>query len=248
MRVRAIICLFLAAVTLAEARPKRRSAERSRYVIGDKPPVLLLTFNDGNLSPAADWSLEGNNGTIANNVTVVSDGAGGTCANFTTGDDQISCGTDSSLNCYQNITISHWLKAGTLNQMTTLGRGGSSAKNHYWVYHEQSGNGWGMWVANVHTRPATPRIADPFDWDHMVITWRTSDDLMTFYFNGAYYDAQTSAGNIANYASSTLRIGVDPRDGGGLDWVGDMDEIVIYPYCMSAGEVSELYNRGKAEF
>jgi len=248
MRIIRIICLFLTLVVLAEARPKRRSPERGGYVIGDKPPVLLLTFNDGNLLPATDWSPEGNNGTIVNNVTVASDGPGGTCVNFTTGDDQITCGTDSSLNCYQNITVSHWLKAGSFNQMTTLGRGGSNAKNHYWVYHEQSGSGWGMWVANVHTRPATPRIAVLDVWDHLVITWRTSDNLMTFYFNGAYYDAQTSAGNIANYASSPLRIGVDPRDQVGLDWVGDMDEIVIYPYCMSADEIGELYNRGKGEF
>jgi hypothetical protein len=190
---------------------------------------------------ANDESGNGNHGTVYN-ATLTADrfGKPSKAYDFDGDGDYIDCGNDASLEITGSLTLSGWIKPSTLPQSGTI------------IYKP---GGYQVDVYNSALR---------FALNGSVKANNSLSGLSgTWIFFAATFDATMTTNNIKLYVNeespivgsfdgaigtntAPLLLGIYRTSGTTFTFNGAIDEVRIYNRPLSAGEVKNLYNYGKA--
>ncbi len=193
-------------------------------------------FDDGSGTTAYD-SAGDNNGTIygAQWTTGQIDGA----LSFDGAGDYVNCGSDSSLDITDAITIGAWVKrpnfethgmiVGKTNGNSVTAGYGLSSYTDGLEFNFYSG-GW---------RRTTPRVTIPAnEWHHVVGTFDGNDAYL--YVDGEQSASLGYVGTIIPATGHSLHIGYwRPRRP--CYFHGSIDEVAIYDRALSAEEIQRIY-------
>jgi hypothetical protein len=188
-----------------------------------------------------DSSGNGNDGTIVGATTFVDGPAGYGMAMEFDGESYVDCGTDDSLDITGPISMSIWIRPGTDGNVETAplckadaSAGWSWQLRYGWgsggkptiMGFQFNATGGSVWIFVNQELPVG-------EWCHIA----ASHDGATVkcYLNGV----ETNSAPMTDFAGgpSTLLIG---SDGWRSDWIGAVDEVVIYNRALSDGEVRYL--------
>ncbi len=216
---------------------------------------IALLYNVQNTAPSvpdgkvASYSFNGNSvdGTSFANHASMKDGAsttdrfgyGNSAMQFNGTSTEVTASNGAQLNS-ANTTISFWVKPNSFpgsGEVYILSHGGWQER---WKI---SMPGHGKPVFTTHSGGACCSDMDsgtPLTigaWTHVVMTHNGTKDII--YFNGVQVNEKNVSGAL-DATTHPLGIGYNPIDGGG--WFdGALDEVEIYNYALSAGDISALY-------
>ncbi len=196
---------------------------------------------------AADYSGNGNHGTVMNDVTFTEDPIRGNVASFDGTEDYIDI---PNLNPEQEVTISAWFNVdntGTVLPLVGDWAWGSSIRVMAGANSTLSGRvsnkGSSVDYNGFSFAPPSDIVVD--EWYHSVLTFK--DNVVSVYLDGILVDQQTSSvqGDI-HYSDSDLGIGRDninnPTYMNGL-----LDEVKIWSVALSADEIKAEFEATKKE-
>jgi len=199
--------------------------------VGTWDPSLGQTGNK-----VIDWSGHGNHGTITNATWAA--GKFGPCLNFDGSGDFVNCGHSLSLDITGEITISGWINAKDWSQNESII--GKEGKYSYWLL--SSLNRIQFYYGNYSAYSPTDSML-PYDniWVHIAVTRNDASDFTAFYINGVF--AGSAAGTVSMVSNPTddVYIGIDPRDEIGLDFNGQIGNVMIFNRVLSASEIALLF-------
>jgi len=216
--------------------------------------LAVWHFDENAGSVAADASAYGNNGTISG-ATWNSTGKNGSGLNFDGVNDYILVPHSTSLdNIRSELTIEAWVKpigttSGSYEGIVQKNNGGDPSQgtayglviNYDDAYFrsflsaEYSAGGRSVRSAN----------AVPLNqWSHLVMTYNGNTNTTTLYFNGQYDNSNSDAKGRINVTTTEVYIG----QRSGWYFNGTIDEVAIYNQTLTAAQVLEHYNAGKAKF
>ena len=154
----------------------------------------------------------------------------------------IDCGNDSSLNIYNNITISAWIKANSFGAYNLI-IGRSTDKDYdLGVYSTASGG-----AIRFHTGDGTQEnvvstgtFLNTGVWYHVAVTRTTSPNQAIFFINGQQLN--TAALALTPTGSTDItRIG---GRSGSYGFNGQMSNVSIWNAGLTSSQITELYNSG----
>lgn len=228
-------------------------------------PVAWWKFDECQGTTAYDSSGNGNNGTITIGATGAQTSAG-TCStsgtawgngasgkynsslNFDGSDDYVNIPNNSILNITNEITLSAWVKTSTNNVSVISKRNNASPWNGYILAVGANGganNGKiSYWPGNYPSYSwqygNSTTVADG-NWHHIAVTH--SGTTVRFYLDGKP-DGTTTAGNRTNNSANDLRISQETE--GTRTFNGQIDDVRIFNYALTANQVRNLFNEGSA--
>ena len=199
-----------------------------------------------------DYSGYNNNGA-ANGSTWVEDGIIGGALSFN-GDDFItvqengnSLGGDGS---WSQISVEFWAQASgatstqtvVLKPDSTYGPGINSFGVGYRAQYRSYTNGYRIyWIIGSGTTLTSLNVQinqGPGEWHHVVCTYQSGVGLK-IYTDGVLRASLAATGNINATPGGQLYIG--GVNSGSGDFVGQMDEVRIYPTALSAAQIFQRY-------
>jgi len=232
------------------------SAAEIKMLYNRGGPVGHWKFDEGSGTTAYDSSGNENNGTLTNMATstVWVSGKYGTALDFDATDDLVNAGSDSSLDNLAVITISAWIKPTSFNPFPRiitkgfsngfvmfLAGGGGFGNNSVFFRLNTSGGG----SVNAEAIAADNSIVLN-QWQHVVAT-ADSSLVPRLYINGtevAYATQTTGIGARDDDSAIDVIIGnVVAED---RPFQGLIDDVRVYGYARTAGEIRLDYNAGFA--
>ena len=193
-----------------------------------------------------DYSNNGNDGAIEGNLSFVS-AAVGSGARFD-GQSFVRVTDSSSLDLHDAFTFSAWLykeDAGTGGWSIILSKGDTSALGNdspYALAHTIDGLfPLVRLTQNSYTNISSSTRTDFKEWHLLTVTW--DGENVKFYSNGSLTDTKTWNGKLPN-SSASLLIGCDPP-GATEYFKGIIDELRIYNYALTSGDINTLYTQGQ---
>src|SRR3989338_6370962 len=204
------------------------------------------TWSSATAGITGDLSGNFNTGTLTNMNRATSPAIGkiGQALKFNGTNSYVSIGDNSSLNLSTSFTVSAWTKRNN----------GAVADDQIYVSGTQSGY-WGIYrdatklafyERGIAGYTANTTLKDDV-WYHVVVV-KNGDGAnnLRFYINGVT-DGSASVGSVS-LPSGEKRIGCwSEGAGSNVDFDGLIDDVRIYNRALSAGEVTQLYNIGKAK-
>ena len=194
---------------------------------------------------AADDSGNGNPATRSSGVTWSSGSAtlNGTSGSFAT--------ASAVLSTTASYSVSAWVDlASTSGFQTVVGQDGTADSAFNLQFDPTTGD-WNLAHNNsdatgtTTTRAMSSSAAVTGTWTHLVGTYNASTGAMDLYVNGTLSGTATDTTKWAS--SGPLTIGRGLWDGNPTDWVnGQIANAQVYPYVLSAAQVSALYGGGRA--
>ncbi len=208
----------------------------------DCSDVVALYHFDGN---ADDSSWNGNDGNPIG--TTFDSGKLGQGAVFDGSNTMINISNSNSLNFGSNdFTVSFWTKSSSeLTGFKTLI--GKNNETYYiqdtgWVIVQRdlSGDKFAIQVADNSgtSRGVTSSVFDETLWHHIVSVISSSGIFL--YVDGNLEGQTPSVGNADTDRELTIGNSYNLVQ----DFMGDIDEVIIYDRALSQSEISELYNSG----
>lgn len=201
-------------------------------------PVAIWLFNEGSGPKVYDLSGNGNDGAFAAVTPLWVPGEDGSALDFgtTVQDRYINCGHNPSLDISDELTIIAKVRPNAVisADMSIIGKEG---KNQYWM--ETSQTEIRFFCGNV-SNDSTAGIFAANTWVVVGVTYRNSDNLISYYKNGVLHDTDTG-GDMTTSAASDLIIGVDPRDTVGLAFPGLMEYVMVFNRTLTASQIAQLY-------
>jgi len=197
-------------------------------------------------SDLRDYSNNSNHGNAIGNITFTP-GAVDNGVKFD-GGSYVEVPDSPSLDLYNAFTISVWLNkedSGTGGWSIVLSKGDTSSlgdDSPYALAHSSDGLSPLIRLVqdNRYTSITSGARADFRQWYHLTVTWDGQN--IKFYIDGTVKDTKTWTGTLPD-SSASLLIGCDPP-GSTEYYKGDMDELRIYNYVLTPGEITTLYNQG----
>jgi hypothetical protein len=224
------------------------------YTISPTPPnpaglLLHWTFDSNTGGIATDSSGNGNDGVI-NGATLVP-GMVGNCLDFEAGAHVIDVNGDAYMNGLSALSISLWVQSDVIDTDKGIiifedpqGRddrnirydsaGASAGKDDVIKYGVGSGGD--------KEQDESSEKVQTTEWQHLVLTW-TSGAGMTLYIDGQLdtpsFDDWARSGTTDGYIHTM--VGKGGKDGAAdAGWDGRIDDVRIYDYALSHGEVLHL--------
>jgi hypothetical protein len=192
---------------------------------------------DGNFNDSSSYTgLQ--NGDPRNGAAIITDPARGQAAHFDGVDDYVDCGTFNPSAATGQLTVALWAKWNGLSGLYQ----GLIAKRDTWAAADM------MWQIEANINDGTlgffregsnPPDGDPVlpigEWAHVAATFNGT--TATFYVNAR----PTGSGSFSfgSDTQATVVFGACEQNGGN-PFNGDLDEIRIYDYALSAAEVFYL--------
>ena len=159
-------------------------------------------------------------------------------------DDYVALGI-SGIGALQDTgTISSWVKLETVSSTAYIMRIFGDADNHITLlYHNGSSELRGTYKSDGSTKTASTTDAIENDglWHHVLTTWDSSGNIK-IYLDGVLKDTNTFASSV--FASPVTAAAIGSSTEASNYWQGNLDEISIYNYELSAANVTTLYNDG----
>lgn len=218
------------------------------YKNGTSITNLLLPFDTNTITTVKDYSGYGNNGIIKRNVIWTANGIIGGAYSFNRGFIEIvGTSTLDGDGAWSELTIEHWIYL-TETQTNTrtiakipsyeIGITGNRLFASIWT---NTGN---ISVSGLNKIESSIAL-NLNTWYHVVLTYKKGVAL-TLYINGTPVavktpiDLPTLNYNIQKSGSNSLYIGW-------FDYFkGKIDEVRIYPKCLSQSQIQQRYNETKA--
>jgi hypothetical protein len=203
--------------------------------------VAYYSFDEGSGTTAYDASDNSNDGTLTNGVKYT-EGKKNGALEFDGSNDYVNCGSDSSLNIADAITMSVWVKPAV--DMEASG-------GWFIVYKKDeraTSSGYGIWIVDgqlgVWINNATRQYNASLSVDTWIyITGTYEDGSLKIYENGELKSTHTDVTGSISTNAIDLIIGKEgPSYANYFD--GAIDEVRIYNRALSAEEVRYHYNRG----
>jgi len=217
---------------------------------------LLLHMDENTGTTAYDASLNPVNGTCYN----MNGATGQSTSNWTAGksgmgirfdgmNDYVSLGSPTSLNLTA-FTVESWVKYdGSGTYAPVLGFSGNSYHGLFLKY--TGGNVKPIIILNDHNYKyfEEGNLWDG-NWHHVafVVTGNAINDIVNskFYVDGASMSVADSSASAAPQVETLFTLG--SASGSNYYYNGSLDEVAIYNKSLSAAQVLDHYNAGKAKF
>jgi hypothetical protein len=221
------------------------------YFYGDG---WMKVYGNGNIhlyQKGGVWNFDQNQYATAYDSVYNNDGniSG---ANWTTGKIGSGLSFDGSDDCvgvwpfvydFKEITAEFWMKTSDTTKAGTPlscseGSFPGAEQNEFLLYNYQS---FQIYIKG--SSVSTGVSANDGDWHHIAVTWRSSDGNVKLYKDGtSVYSGTLQSGATINLADLIMGQEQDSF-GGGFDssqaFKGIMDEVRIYSYVLSAGEIAD---------
>ena len=211
--------------------------------------VGYWSFEDGSGTKAEDFSPSGTNtGTLTNGPTWV-DGKIGKAVNFDGTDDYMRVSSLDDDNFPINGALSLWIKGDFATQNgKTIFDGYDITRNHIFIraytssdiqiVFQLAGGGDYVFVKNI--------VPTNNAWNHIVVVWDTTNDYGSVYLNGTLTLSGTSAitDDVWTPNEGLVFFGSHPNNGN--YFTGQLDEVRLYDYALTASEIAGLYAQGSA--
>jgi len=200
--------------------------------------MLILHFDEGSGTTVKDETGHGNDGTIHGATWV--DGISGKALSFDGVDDYIDCGSGSSLNIADEITIEAWVKPCSLsnNYMCIAGKDKSGGPRYdsYSLKIMNNRNFAFELIINGTEKCLETSLSDEI-WSHFVGTYDGSN--MILYKNGLEVNHISISGLITTQPNTNFVIGAYSNYD--LFFNGIIDEVAIYPKALTPEEINTHY-------
>jgi len=220
------------------------SPEEVRYHYNHGGPVAAWDMDEGSGAKINDQSGNHNDGTISG--ATWTSGKYGSALQFDGVDDYVDCGNDNSLNATDAITIGAWVKRGAfqIDHARILDKEGTTA---YAILFYTTDSEIKLYakIGSSYSVVSTGIILQPDTWEHIAITYNSSDGTLKGYQNGKItkIDNTSFSGKIGTN-SNNLRIG--RSNSGSYYFNGQIDDVKIYNYARSVEQIKMDYQQGLA--
>ena len=237
-----ILCgiVILIGATFPSKHPPKRPL---RYpLIQDSSCVLSLNFNENTGTLTRDGSAQGNDGTLTG--CTWKDDDSGVYLSFNGSSDYVDCGSDTSLNITNAITISAWVKPRSYSPMNTLfSQIGGGKWLQLFYYSDKFQIAYSISVSpgqgTRHYSEAQPPLNQ---WSHIIITIDESNNG-TVYLNSVSKGTQVLSNFNKPISSPNTKIGWDGVPERQVN--GTIDDVRIYNRALSGNEISDMYEKGR---
>lgn len=203
--------------------------------------VARLTFDD---STANDSSGYGNNGTLVNGASIVTDAQRGKVLLLDGVNDYVDLGNGTSLNLSDNnqATITAWMKLAASQNHNTMLSKGEWKEAYALVVKGDTTPDDQLWTGNdtsVFSSNGVPLNV----WTHVAMT--INSDLTSFYINGQLAGAANQdRGNPLDNIATGVSIGREQYSGsmpaGRWFFNGQLDDVRIYERVLSQAEIQSV--------
>lgn len=232
----------------------------SPRIVRDNSLVLYIDVanNRSFVGGSTNWyDLSGNNNTGTlnglNGLPIYNNSNGGNIS-FDGTDDYVNLPNSTSLKP-ANPTLSMWIKPGITNKNQFIFDGGYYNSVNGYLLYASSANQFQFWIRNssnntqgVGVRTVTSTtVFDTSNWYNVTGIFDGSN--VYIYVNGILENSAVMT-NPINYASSTnFWIGnYASVPGAGVNFQGDVSNMLLYNRALSAAEVLQNYNAIKSRF
>ena len=207
-------------------------------------PILSLPMNEGTGTTTADASGNGSNGVLQNGSTWTT-GKFGTGVKFDGSNDVVYVSSPTALNTVKTgVTVSAWVyrNANQSGDVSVVSREvGKTWYEHYYLGFKDGKYQWYVNTSSGYSNMGLGATAPVGQWAHVVGTYDGS--TVRFYVNGVQ---QYSTPHSGTFATDTTGLTIGANHNGANHaaeeaFNGNIDEVNVYAYALSAQEVTQLY-------
>ncbi|MFW0837851.1 MAG: DUF2341 domain-containing protein [Candidatus Komeilibacteria bacterium] len=227
-----------------------RTPAQIAYDYNGGKPIGWWKFDDGEGITANDASGNGNNGTLTNMDPATdwlesSNCQFNGCLDFDGTDDRIIINESSVLKLTKAVSIAVWVKPSAMgvNHWGLVSQGDAFGES-YSLYIRYNTNNMIRMVIN--NNGSTAGNLDIGQWNHIVGTFDVTDGIK-LYKNGELITTTAYSSDIVPVAEG-LYIGWQSGLSGSDYFQGNMDDVRIYNYALTADQVKEVMNYGLIRF
>jgi hypothetical protein len=246
------VAIYSSTLSAAQVRTHYNAGRCYRdEVLNDSPAAYWRLGEPAGTATAYDSSANNNQGAYRGDLTMAQpgalDGDTNTSASFNQGDtnydDDVKI-PDAAIQRPSQLSVEAWLKPASGNA-----RSGAVFKStdQSWT------DGWGLYYRNNGTinffvnNSTTGAVSTPVTynaWVHIVATYDGA--TIKLYKNGLLA-ASLAYSTPISHATQPLRIGSAQGNGGATyNWIGNIDEVAIYPAALSQTRIQAHYSRGRS--
>jgi len=206
--------------------------------------VALYTFDDGTAGDTSGFGTAAD-GTMVGDAGVVTDAERGKVLSLDGDGDYVDCGLNSKFDINDVITASAWVTLDGVKDtwQTICGMGDGE-----WIFHtdpDTTKAGFAWWKADdsgVVGAGGGPDLDDG-QWHHVAAVYNGS--VSKVYVDGSLVGFAAAAEGIRIVEENPFYIGENSNPlTGGRYWGGKIDEVRIYNYGLSGGEIQYLATEG----
>jgi hypothetical protein len=203
--------------------------------------VALWHFNEGTGTTAYDATSNNNDGKLGG------DGLGSDLPSWTNGiygkgmdfdgkDDYIECGTDSSLDINNELTLLTWVKVRKFNVGRIISK--SWYTDYTYMLHAGESGRWDMRF-RIGSKILMSSLIKSNTWYHIAATY--DGTTMAIYINGTLDKSVARSGAIPVKSTYPLCLGIDPNKRQEYCFNGTMDETIIFDKALTAEEIKNIF-------
>lgn len=235
--------------TAADGTTPSNDSDRGYCPPGDTTatcaPVAEWLFEEGSGTTVNDTSTGGNTGTFAGSSTYWANGQNGKVGNFQV-DNYVSA-TSVNYNLGNSLTISAWVKpnvtANASTRMTIFSNNEAASMPQLELGGSAGTNRVAIIIPGVFVAQTGDNAVTTGQWNHIVYTRNgTGAGTHRIYVNGKNITLVTDAANDFTNAATTIQIG---RRATSQYFNGQIDQVRLFNYPLSASQVAWTYNQGK---
>ncbi len=189
-----------------------------------------------------DLSGNSNAGTITGAIDET--GIKGRSRTFDGANDEVTAVDSASLSITGDMTIAAWVNPDDFAAARTIVAkldGGETSGWAFWttittgVMNFRVGDG----AANDSAGSAGLTAAT---WQHVAVVFDAAGDTVDFYINGASDQQRAETANITD-SGGTMRVGL--WTDASQDWLGEIDEFMVWDRALTTAEITALYETGQ---
>ncbi len=209
------------------------------YIYNETGLVGSWHFNEANATaPAYDSSGQGNTGTLWGRANRTTDGKFGNAMKFDGTDDYVEVSNSGPISPTEAITVEYWVYP----QLFTGSKYQEAVrKSSDYLTGIDPSNRLFFTVNNFAGGQAVYTVPALYQWYHVVGTYDRVNQKL--YVNGILRDSSAYTAAIQQ-SVTTLRVGTNPDNTENFN--GTIDEVRIYNRTLSASEIQQHYQAGKA--
>lgn len=176
------------------------------------------------------------NGANTSSLNSAIPGTPGTCGYgvFDGVNDYIEIADNSLLDLEKELTITVWIN---IDSIPSSGLKSIMSKDENYEFHVNS-SGQIYWWWQTHSFSTSNFSVTPGQWHHIAVTYRSGRQVI--YVDGVEEESRSYTGNLV-LNNDPLQIGSD-QGYGGRYFNGDIDELRIYKYELTAAQIVDVYN------
>ncbi|MBR9701358.1 LamG domain-containing protein [Candidatus Pacearchaeota archaeon] len=234
---------------IAGGRPVDKLEFSDKNIVKNIPGLVSWWKFDGNTKD----EVEGNNGVLeGTTLPIYLEGkVGSDSIEFDGVDNRVDCGNDAPLDNLGDgdFSIAFWMKSGASIQNNGLMFAKvQSLFNYFSIGSDGSANRLEAKIgkSGVYLNKEWSDLT-PFDqnWHYVVVVFNLTNDILRAYVDGIEGSTTGDLSSYPNDISNSGSVSWGATQGGYYDYLGSIDEVMIFNRSLSENEVKGLYNLNK---